>query len=431
VPVSRNASIQAVLAAVVCAASPAAGQPGLVWQRPPEEFKLDFAAAEFGARAALRDAGLQYEQELVFALYGRDRVTLVAHLPEDGLFEVRLKEPSRLIQVRPQTTSGPTQRVEIGLSVKPQSLEQLQQRAQDAIRQALREPREKARQEADKSKPRDWEAYLRQHRLPIPDDGSEEKSNWRQAYEMARGVELGEAEVRELLQQVATRRASWLGPQDTADWEKASPHALLPPLVQLLTLDLACECLQGFGLKVEATRQNYDTLIRAKVAGVCAAMSGDTGSGAETKGPVRALAPEDVLRLRQSIVVQAVCCFRPGADPADGNAQWFQGQRIYCLGRGIAGVRVEGRLDPARHDRVDWWTLPDYSPDSVRLELPAGPGVRCELFSDAGQQPQLRVWATGASAVSYALQFEPRTPGGGQQVVIYETPSLTDVKFPY
>ena len=95
-------------------------------------------------------------------------------------------------------------------------------------------------------------------------------------------------------------------------------------------------------------------------------------------------------------------------------------------------VRVEGKLDPAKKDRVDWWQLNGYDPTTVYLSFTQKPAVRVEppFVDRAGAR--LRVVAQGDEVVDYWFEFQPRPSAAtGQKVIIHESPSQPRARFPF
>jgi hypothetical protein len=130
--------------------------------------------------------------------------------------------------------------------------------------------------------------------------------------------------------------------------------------------------------------------------------------------------------------VNTKCRFFAAVDPKDPNSHWRNGARVICLPSYVKSVRVEGTLDPARNDCVDWWTLVYFHRSKVAMHFPETPGLRHEVFQVTQDLARLRVVASGKQAASYAFELRPREGGSGiQSVVIHESPSMVDVKFPF
>jgi hypothetical protein len=144
------------------------------------------------------------------------------------------------------------------------------------------------------------------------------------------------------------------------------------------------------------------------------------------------LTPAEQSQLRAAISVTLLCRFYPAADPRDPDSQWFNGQRVACRAKGVASIRLEGRLDPAGRDRVDWWLLEGYDPQTVRLDYEKNPAFRVEPPYLVEGGARVRVVALGDKPVDYALELRPvKTSSGKLNVVIHESPSPSDRTFPY
>jgi hypothetical protein len=363
-------------------------------------------------------------------MFRRDRVTIEAKLPEPGQFEVEQTNPVSVVEVRTLSGSDRSGRAEFVLKVKPLTLKALQKSAEQIARKALEEPRKAAREEADGKKPPALKEYLLAHRISPPDG----PDRLREMYVDVRSAELGTEELQAEWDRLREKRKSWVSQADEKAWETASTQERMKAYGALLTSDLADEHLRAFGLEITTTRSTFANVLATKVAGIHQLLTGSGGDSDEGGSSTRSspLLPTEITRLGKSLTVTATCRFIPAVNPEDPNARWFNAQRVTCLARHVAVIRVEGQLNPGQGDRVDWWILQDFDAVAVAMTFPDEPAIHHQLFSDLPGPARLRIAAADDAAVTYAFELRPRAPGpAGQRVVVHESPSMVDIEFPY
>ncbi len=411
-------------------------QEEVKWEVAKEIYTLDFANPATAARPTFLPEGFAYEVPLNFVMFKRAKVTIQAKFPEAGRFDVAQTNPAARVEVKQISTAAQEAKFEVTLRIEPLSFEDVKRRGADVALKALDEFRQKVREEIANEEKKDKrdkqyrESYLRKNKVRVP----EQEPAIHDLYEKVRTAELGVALIRTRLKELADKRPEWFSAEDQVPWANTPGWDLLSTYADLLAFDLADEHLKRWGLTYEPTRRTYTSLIRTKLIGLHAAVTGNAGGGkdSEVGKAVRALGPKDLEKIRNWLTVTTACRFYPTTDPDDPNSQWFNAQRVMCQARGIATIRVEGQLDPAHHDRSDWWTLVEFDPATAAIDLPQDPGLRCELFPQEQNRQHLRIGARGDGPVTYSFRIRPRVaPPGGRPVVVHESPSLVGVKFPF
>jgi len=415
------------LAPAVCASEE------VIWAVPEPVLKVDFAAVGAQTPPRFLDEGAAWELTLPFTLVGREQVTIEAHLPEPGKFEVIQANAAAKVEIRRQPAAGATERIDIVRAWKFKPWQAFCRDAEAVALEALGEQRRQARQELTGMDAKALRAYLRQNNKTKAALPEEDENQLRDLYEKWRAVELGPEVLRSRLEELCRSRGAWVTGDERKAWGKASGFALMRDYGRLLTLDLADKYLTGHGLKRE-TEQNYASVIALKVEGLEAFASGRSldPEKVQARQAVRAMTPQDLAKVREALTVLAKCRYHLPADAADPNSQWYHAQRVVCAARNLSSVSVEGTLNPGSHDRADWWTLVDYDPDWVRLEFPRVQGVSHQIYLSEDRIYRLRVAGEGAGALRYRCTMYARTaPPGGKAVVVYESSAKANAKFPF
>jgi hypothetical protein len=274
----------------------------------------------------------------------------------------------------------------------------------------------------------DFESYLQKRVKKLPEDPSQLLEEYCRAWAVENAVQ----PVKDHLRALAKERPNWLSESDVDRLQSASGQTLLSRCHQLIAFDLADKCLRSCGVELNAANSNYRTELEPKVNAVYLIMS---GKARETPNAGRliatALSRKDQANLHRNFNIRLSCRFRPNVDPRDGNAQWFDAQRVAARASGALVIRVEGSLNPAKGDCCDWWLLDRYSEATVQLELPRDKGLRIEKYPAEGLL-RLRVVALGESAVDYAFQLQAtKGSSSGATLIVCESPDSPIPEFPF
>jgi hypothetical protein len=311
------------------------------------------------------------------------------------------------------------------------SVADAEQRAKQAVDRIWGPLDQKFRPEADRMNRDQLHAWLREKRVRIPTAGNQEEElkRCRDAYCTARVFENIGPPIRERLNELMERRSQWFNAQDRAALDEMNSRALVEAYQEQAKFDIIDEYLRGLELGVETHRMNYRTRLPVRLEAAYQVLTAKGGRGTSVGA---GLTPTEQSRLRSALTVNLVCRFYLAADPQDPNAQWFNGQRTACRAKGVASIRLEGSLDPGKNDRVDWWLLDGYDPQTVHLEYPRNAGFYVDSPFVVEGGARLRVVAAGDKAVDYSVELRPVPASSGKlNVVIHESPAPVGRKFPY
>lgn len=413
--------------------------PEVVWRVPPKDVTVKWKSltlasegreVRFQPKLALTSSGYGAETLQSFVMLKHRKVTITSEMPEPGLFEVVVDSPDSQVEVKTIETTNEKTVVEIVTLLPMMSRDDLSDAAKKVIAEYVKPHLAKAQQEAKDKKTDAMKSLLRIYKEPVPKDDAKV----REAYVPIKAVDLGEKEVKVALDDWLDQRKAWFSDEDRAAWRAAKePEECYRTLKRVIECDEANKYLQSIDIDLELKQRNAETLVMGKFDGVYALLSGktvDEEESREGRDEVRSLTQDEMARFRAALIVHARCHFVPNVDKADGNAQWFHGQRVLCLARGISGVTITGSLNPKGGDRVDWWQLLDYSPDQVAMIVKENPRLKSEVIVDRNATC-LRLWCEGTEPVSYTVQFQPRKSSKGAAVEIHESPASAQVKFPF
>jgi len=419
-PSSRT--LEFLLIAACGCVGPAFAQETVRWEVPRETLTIDFASDKPAPTKALSPAGLAWEIPVGFAML-RETVTLVCKLPEAGDVELVLQTKDALVDITPNRNIPGEVKIELKSRLGRMDVESLRRRVREEIEALLAEPRKQAAEEAQQGKPADLRKYLRDQGSPPP----REEQALPDAYVERRTLDLGRDLLEAALEKLAADRPRWVLPDEQAAWSKATDDGLHKEYQRLLALDLAEKHLRRCGIRLDTSKRNFGVLIESKFRGLHALVSGSSASGDPAS-----LTPQERADLRDALEIQAVCRFVPATDERDGNAHWFNGQRLGSSIRGVPMIRVVGALDPAHGDLSDWWRLVGFDEQRLQLRFPDQTGFRHELYQDPQKQTCLRIVATGKQGVAYTFEISSRTASSeGQAVVVHESPDQNHAKFPF
>ncbi|HEV3005532.1 MAG TPA: hypothetical protein VGX78_13795 [Pirellulales bacterium] len=422
--------------------APVRGQARVKATADDDVVKVDFRHSSRELRVVFDDEGMYLQAPFKVFLAGLPHVAIEADLTEPGRFEAELLKPSDLVEVRDARIEPDSavarysavgrQRAMADVVAKIQLLDQpeAERLAEAKSEKLVEEVREHVKQHAGRTREGDMRFYLAERRGSAPDDLKELKKT----YLRVRTSDETQAELAGKIQELAERRPDWYLEEVEKRTFNADVDTLRLVYRDLLFPRIAEEYLQSLTFKpiVEADDfADYVARVKKRLDGVYLVLSG------QSRDPQLAAKAEDLLgvgdsrRLRKAYFAEGVCRFFPETDPHDPNAQWFDGERIATRATGIASIRVEGRLDPRRHDRVDWWILERYDPTQVHLDWPRDAGFRVDPPYPSQHGARLRVVAAGELPVDYHFELRPADKHGGLKVVVYESPAKFGATFPY
>ena len=457
--VSPSPSPRLLSILLLTAALPALAADSFSFSPPPETLHVDFTTANTSRRVAFLDEGLAIEVPAELHLILRPKhgqndkvanpplVKIEATLPEDGRFEVVSTNAAMAAEIRNVRVEKGIGRAEIVARAKVMTLadatceaerrfERLWKPAEDEMKAACGKllSREVRGFLVARLGPEAYEAMVELYKPADEHDPAKARERaQRELYVFERTLEKVAPDLRKELEQVAERRPVWVAPADKQKWKTANGRALYDALVQLLECEVMDEHLKQCGMGVETNTRNYREKLETTFRALEVVASGRVANDPQAAQLIaRAFTTADRKRLSEALWAPLRCRFYPAVDERDANAQWFNGQRIACRAQGVSVIRVAGRLDPAAHDRTDWWILEDYNAATVTFVPEKQSAVRIEppLVTDRGTL--IRVVAAGERAAEYAFELRAAAPPPDAiKVVIYETPSRTEVKFPF
>jgi hypothetical protein len=379
----------------------AQAQSDLRFAVPKQALELDFTSANDARREQFREDGLCYQLPLAFTLLKHDRVTIVGQFPEPGHFVVELLNPKAVVEVQNVEVQGKQGSAAIVARLELLTFKSAKDRAQQAISNEF-------------------------ERIKASTTKAEFEEKLAQA-------------LRPRIEAIVKQYPRWTTSKERESWETADGTELLAPYERLLTGQIVATHLTELGLPTDFNVPGYLELLENKLEAVQLIRSGaiaeknpKTGAPDEfVARTLRQLTPAEQAAVREALTVSLQCRFYPQIDAQDPNSQWFLGQRVTCLARGIAKVRVEGQLDPEKNDLVDWWILDGYIPQKVNVELPKSTHFKIDAPYVDEKGARLRVVAKGRKAVKYHFELTPLPGVQGVTVTVHESPALVGARFPY
>lgn len=411
-------------------ARPAPAQ--VTWIIPETEQTIDFSPQNSARTIVFRDDGMAIEVARGFPMIRHEKITIVAKLPEPGRFDIELTNPQAIVDVKNLGVTDGEAKAEIIARLPVRGWGEIREMALEQLDEVLKpywpaaEKEMKARGQAQQLQ------LLKFHKIPEPENRDDMLPISTRILAIGRAA----GDIRRKVDEFARERPVWISKFDRAAWASKDGMALARDYQRLIGFEMAEKTLQSWGLEFDANTRQFDSLLETKLAGVHGLRSGlsieRSKEGAAAGRAVAALAPDDRDHIRQMLEVRLKCRFFPATDPGDPNSQWFNGQWVTCRAKGVMSVRVEGKLEPAQQDRVDWWRLDGYDPTTVYLRFTENPAVRVDPPFVDREGARLRVVAKGDEAVDYWFEFQPRpTAVTGQKVIIHESPSRPKASFPF
>ncbi len=412
----------------------ALAQSSTRWNMPAEVQTLDFRSGDAKRKVRLAEDGLAYEIPLEFMMVGHERVRIEADLGEPGEFRIEQANPQALVDVKNVRVEGGRGMADVEARVTAMGRSDATDRAREAVAK-IWDPveRELAPQLADVGVEQ-IRSYLAERDVDLSLERRRDvpEARLREIYLQERTLQRVLPDFRRALAELVERKPAWVATNDRLRWERTEDRTLLDAYHKLVEYEVKDEHLRRLGLSFDSNIADFEVRLDGRFDAVALAMSGKVGEDQEqTRRMVQALGVGDLRRLHDALSVELQCRFHPAVDADDPNARWFNGQRVACQAKKVASVRVEGKLDAAKHDRVDWWILDGFDEAQVLLDVQEAPGFRVDPPFRDERAVCLRVVATGEGPVTYALEFRPRRKKDGLAVVIHESPAEGDTGFPY
>lgn len=423
----------ALLALLLCASSVAWGQSSR-WPVPPQVLSVDLTSKSKGRKISFSEEGMAYEAVVEFLLIGHPQVQLDVALPEAGRLDVRLTSPQAQCEVRNVGIVDNKGRAHIVSLVPSMSRAGARDLARARVNAVIGQVVEPFKEEAKKMQSDQLTAFLRERGIEPP-KASGDKQQYKdllvEAYAQAKAAPHVVEELRKQCRDLAEAHPKWVDAKTIAAWEKAGRGELINALVELFQMQLMAEYLSRHGIAYKDSEKFLEET-GPVVDAVAAITSGLIGTDADKWRRVRdTLGPANMDLVRRAVSVRLSVRLFPTTSPGDANAQWFLGQRVACRARDVSAIRVEGALDPAKHDQVDWWILDRYDASHVLFEPARGKGFKIDPLYETPHGTLVRVWATGAEAVSYWFELRPASKKGRVKVLIHESPNDDQTEFPY
>lgn len=431
------------------------------WGIPAVRQTVDFSPTNPKRSVVFTSRGMAYEIPLGFYLVKHRRIALEGDAPEPGEFEVIIDNPNAAAEVRNARVENGKCRAEIVSKLAETTPSTIQAAAAKAVKDLRDLARKTADDEASSKPQAALSDYLKSMNESVPGNPKFLK----QDYIRTRTDQLIKETAMAKLQEIAQHRPAWFKPAQKEAWPNRDEGQLLAEYETYFVFQTIDTFFEEWGFEIDSQVTNFQNLFRAKLNGFAAATSGqtiyqpeeeDSGKTAPKKknkpnrkptetpdeDPARkvqndalkavaALNANDLKRLHELLGIPLLCRFYPATDPRDANSQWFNGQRVSCRGAGVTSIRIEGKLDPAAGDKVDWWILEGFDPAKVRLSNSESASCRVDPPFVSRDGVRLRVVATGNRADDYWIEFRPAAEINGLKVRIHESPSSANRQFPF
>ena len=431
------------------------------WKTPGNPLKVDFTIRAPNRKLVLTDNGTAYSLPASLLLIGKLPIKIEAHLGEAGKFSVVGKSPKAVVEIQNVRSDGATGTAECQVKCPPpldplDAIGQARGRCTELVRAGMKA----AQQDAKDKSEADKRAYIMAEGGDKdisyngkPKEVEDEFLRCRAAAEV-KGELVAKAE--EMLGKKAALGV--LKATEKADLRKRSGTQLISQLRLLLTIEILEEYLKACNLYVEPTAvearaaptEQLDKLMNL-IKGVYLVRTGEADKlcenprrDADPKAPGPGLRDKDrkllgilsnseKFLLRQAFDVELECHFYPTPDARDPNAEWFNAQRVACRPSGVSAVTVRGKLDPAAHDRIDWWILDGYDESRVSLsrDVPKNAAFAIDLPLGNEKVTAIRVIATGEAASEYSFELRPQGRSGSQRIEVHESAPAARAKFPF
>jgi hypothetical protein len=376
----------------------------------------------------LSDKGQALEVPLSFPLIGRDSVAIEATLGEQGRFDIEQINTKAAVEVKNVRVEEGLGRAEVVRKSEPMSPEDLRQRRDEQMEEvAGKAAMEKARKDAERAKPEEMRRLL--INFGLGDPGDDDKDRLRTLYARAKAFE-GKADLlRRKLNEAADANPRRFSAQDKKSWDAMKIGDLYIYYGKVLQTQIAEEHLARCGLDYDRSTRNAAEKIIPMFIALHSLMTGQSPQDSEEAKAVKeAMSGGSAAVLRQALTADLRLRIYSDAENTDANAQWFNAQRVACRAVGVSSIRVEGTLDPAKGDGVDWWIVERWDPASITFTTSNEGGVQFDPAQVVDGAARIRV-AAGKKAARY--WFEMKAQRGDLKVVVHESHIPAETKFPY
>jgi hypothetical protein len=364
---------------------------------------------------------------LIFPMVGRETFNIEATLAEKGRFGIELLSTKAQVEVQNVRVEDGIGKAEVVRKVKPMSAEDLRQRRDEKLEElAGKEAMDKAHAVAKDAKSEDMRRFLLAFGLGDP--GGDDKERLKTIYARAKAFENKSELLRKKLGEAASANPRRFSPQDRDAWKAMKAGELYIYYRKVLQTELAEEHLNKCGLDYDRSTRNAAEKVVPMFLALHSLMTSQPPEDAEDQKAVKdAMSGGTAAQLRQAITVDLRLRLYSDAEGTDPNGQWFNAQHVACRANGVSSIRVEGTLDPAKGDSVDWWIIDRWDAANIQFTTSTEDGVQFDPPKVENGAAQIRV--TSKKAARY--WFEMRTDKGDMKVVVYESFIPAESKFPY
>lgn len=413
--------LKSLAACILLAASPSLAQ----FQKAPETIKVVMGTENKDAKTVLGERGQALELPITFPFYGRDKVAIEATLKQPGKFDIEVIGPKALVEVKDLRIEDGVGKAELVRKIEPMSADDLRKQRDEALEElAGKQAIDKARKQAEDSKMDDIRRYLSGLKL---DDDQDERA--RTLFMHLKAFEGKGNLLRKKLDEAADENPRRFTTQEKKSWEAMKFHELYVVYRKVLQTELAEKQLVRYGLEADRSTRNAAENVVPMLLAMHYLMTGQNPDK-ESEKAVRDATTGGLMQvLRKALTVELRLRIYSDSENSDPNSQWFNAQRVACRAIGVNTIRVEGSLDPAKGDSIDWWILERWDPLSVGLVTSSDDDVRFAKPEVENGVARLQVIA-GKKAAKYWFELKA-DKGGDLKVVIGESMIPSEVKFPY
>jgi len=401
---------------------------------PPQIIEVDLSDSNRRRERTFSRRGMGFSTPLEFFFLKHDQVTIVVNPPAvEGAIEVTCSNANAWVRIEPQpAAAGGKFRADVIRTtriISPKAL--AASAAAESLKLAMDAYGKQVTAAAKNFKQPRLRTELRTRAIGFEDETP--VPALRKLYIEARVKELATSIYQKKLAEIAAAKKTWFTPDQLTGLSRLEGAAAARRHVELLFYTHAETYLKDeVGLRFESGNTAYAEIIARKLEAVYMFTSGGTVGDKDAAGFVsKTLGQEDRAKISEGLKLELRCSFFPAAPEEDPNSQWFAAQQVSCRASRVASIGVQGELDPAENDSVDWFELIDYDA-AVKITAPENPAVQVELppYRHNGRV-FLRVRATGKQKAAYGFRIIPARPSQPHKVMIYETPVRSTARFPF